>query len=210
MAKISPLYRFPFLFSLSGLLRFGKKSLSKEIKNLIGKNKKVFDAACGYGRAKDILDPSCEYRGIDLNEIFIRMGREKFGRNIWLQDAVWGPDYPESDVIIIMDLLHHVSRKETKIIITKALKASPLVIIVEPSFLGLAKEQSVFGRIVNWIFTTLDQDGINSQKIWYSETEYKKEFETFFGLRIDNITVNVKKIGMSLLATYRADNKNAV
>ena len=210
MVKISPLYRFPFLFSLSGLLRFGKKSLSKEIKNLIGKNKKVFDAACGYGRAKDILDPSCEYRGIDLNEIFIKMGREEFGRNIWLQDAVRGPDYPASDAVMIMDLLHHVLREETKTILTKALKAAPLVIIVEPSFLGWAKEKSVFGRIANWIFTTLDQDGINSQKTWYSETEYKKEFETFFGLQLDDITVNVKKIGLSLLATYRAENKNTI
>ncbi len=205
MVKVSPLYKHPFLFRLAGIPRLGKQKLRSEIGRIIGKNKSVFDVACGFGSIQKSLHPSCSYRGIDLNDTFIRYGRERYDRDIQIQDGVDGLDYPRSDVVIITDLLHHLSTEKTKMVLTKSLRAAPMVIIVEPSYLGLAKQKNIVGRIINWFFTAIDQDGINLGKTWRSEAEYRKEFENFFGLRIENVKVRVLKIGLSLLAAYEAE-----
>ena len=201
--KMSLLYRHPLLFRLAGIPRVGKKKLRGEIGSMVGQNSTVFDVACGFGAMQKYLDPSCSYRGIDLNETFVRYGRERYRRDLWVQDCVHGPDYPQSDFIIVSDLLHHLATEKIKKVLGKAFKAARTVIVAEPSYLGLAMNAGVSGRLANWFFAAVDNDGINSSMAWRSEDEYRSEFEDCFGLAINDLEVEVSKIGLSLLAVYR-------
>ena len=203
--RTSWLYKYPFVYKLIDATRLGKKKVKQRIRFLVGENKKVFDVACGYGEMREALDPSCDYAGLDLNEVFINYGRKR-GRNIWVEDAVRVPSYPQSDVIIIWDLVHHITTGEVREVLTKALSDAEKVVIVEPSYLGLTRIK-IFGRFFDWLFTTLDQDGVNPKRTWRTQQEYIRDFKNFFGLNMTGFKVAVERIGLSLLAVYtRSDN----
>ncbi|MDP6600012.1 MAG: hypothetical protein QF798_01085, partial [Candidatus Woesearchaeota archaeon] len=75
MTKRAYIFRNPWLYSLSiRLLHFDG---FKKIRDIIGKEKNVFEPACGFGRLQRYLYDSCSYSGIDLNEIFINFGKKR-------------------------------------------------------------------------------------------------------------------------------------
>ncbi|MBD3311957.1 methyltransferase domain-containing protein [archaeon] len=175
----SLLYKSPRLYHAIIKLIYGKdfNNRYKEIAKIIGKNKKVLDLGCGTGELKKHLDESCTYEGWDLNQKFIKAGKEK-GLNVKLKNIFNFKKYPESDVIVISDLLHHVIPRHMELI-RKAKKNTKKLVIMEP-FVTINRDSRIMRWLSKlWDSTLGDNDGINSfeqRSKWFRTKEEVHEF----------------------------------
>jgi len=175
MTKRAYIFRSPWLYSLSiKLLHFNG---FKKIREIIGQKKSVFEPACGFGRLQKYLHNSCTYSGIDLNEIFINFGRKR-GLDIRIGDVLEEKNYIKSDIIILCDILHHLTKDNVHKVVSLAKKfAKEKVVIMEPSFVGLASGKGFFSRLTAKVFTKIDFDGINHIEHWITKQDYRKLFK---------------------------------
>lgn len=159
---MSIMYRYPQLYDLAVRIVHGT-SLKKRfevISQEIGANKKVFELGCGTAMVYPFLHKGCAYEGWDLNERFLAMARKRsdtvkaFNKNIFDFDS-----YPDNDVILICDVLHHVAPKH-QMLVKEALKRTKKLIVSEPA--RSFKPPRILSPIVR-LFTKVlgDDDGIN-------------------------------------------------
>ena len=150
----------------------------KIVKKLIGGGKTVFEAGCGYGRMQKYLDPSCVYSGIDLNEKFVEFGRKK-NRNIKIGNVLDRKQYRKSDVILLADILHHLTIKDIKKLLTISVhNAREKIVIIEPVFVDIGSKKNVFSRAVAKFMVFMDSDGFNEIEKWMSRDEYNDLFKS--------------------------------
>lgn len=105
------------------------KERFKLISRIIGKNKKVLDLGCGLCTLYYYLDSSNKYEGWELNEYFVKVCRKK-GIDIKLKSCLDFKDFPAVDVIILSDILHHISPKQ-RLLMTNSLFYSKQLIVCE-------------------------------------------------------------------------------
>ncbi len=161
----------------------------KILKDIVGKHKTVLEPASGYGRNQKFLYPSCVYSGFDLNKSFVKYARKK-GRNVFLGDIFEERNFKEVDVILLCDILHHLSDDKIKKLLILATKyAKEKIVIVEPQFVKIASKKNVFSRLFAKIFSIVDYDGFNKIENWLSEKEY---YDLFRELRIENKISDIK------------------
>ena len=175
MTKRAYMFRNPWLYSLSiRLLHFDG---FKKIKDIIGKEKNVFEPACGFGRLQRYLYDSCSYSGIDLNEIFINFGKKR-GLDIRIGNVLEETNYIKSDIIILCDILHHLTKDKIQEVVSIATKfAKEKIVIMEPTFVGLASGKGFFSRLAAKVFARVDFDGINNIEHWFTRQDYQKLFK---------------------------------
>lgn len=175
MKKEAYIYRSPLLYSIA--IRILHMKGFYIIKKIVGKRKKVFEPACGFGRLQKYLHPSCSYSGIDLNNKFIEFGKKK-GLNIWTGNIFEEKNYAETDIIILSDILHHLTREEINKIITISKKFSKeKIVIMEPAFVGIASGKGIFSKLIAKIFAKIDFDGVNHITHWFTKKEYDELFQ---------------------------------
>jgi len=127
----SLLYRSPTLYNLVlGLvhgraLRRRYEAAASEIKA----GESVFDLGCGTGMLYGRLGKSCRYVGWDANPAFVRHCRSR-GIAAYERD-IFGEGYPEADVTVVCDILHHVCPRD-RLLLEKALGNSRRVVAIEP------------------------------------------------------------------------------
>jgi SAM-dependent methyltransferase len=196
----SPLYKFPFLYNLFLKLLYGKQLKQKYelISELVGENKKVFELGCGSCLAKDYLKNSCSYTGWDLNPDFINYGRKK-GLKVELKNIFDFKDYPESDVILIIDVLHHIVPNHEKLI-REARKRSKKVIVAEGwDFYNISKSKGLKKRLYSFINNFVDDDGINGPDNIFKWNYNKKSLINFFK---KNKAKEISELGHVLISTF--------
>lgn len=167
-------YIHPRLYDIA--IRFLYLDGMRIVKDLIGKKKSVFEAACGYGRMQRYLDPSCTYSGIDLNEKFIEYGQKK-NLDIRLGNALDSSRYRKSDVILLSDILHHLTIKDIKKLLNIAVQfALEKVVIIEPVFVKIGSKDNFISRSIAKFMVWMDSDGFNEIEKWMSRKEYDSLF----------------------------------
>jgi SAM-dependent methyltransferase len=148
----------------------------KILKPIIGEEKEVFEPACGYGRIKRFISSTCKYSGIDLNERFVNYARRR-NRDIRMGNILDSKNYKESDVIILSDILHHLSREDIRTLFSIAVRfAREKIVIVEPEFVTYAAKKNTLSRALGKFMAVMDYDGINEIEKWLSDEEYKSLF----------------------------------
>lgn len=192
-------YNYPKLYDYA-LKLIHRNNLRKRyelIAKEIGRNKKVFEPACGTCLVKGYLDKTCKYEGWDLNQKFIDYDIKR-GINARIKNIFDFRNYPKSDVILICDLLHHI-HPEHKNFLKKALKKSKKIIVVEPciSF----KPPNRFLKNLYKLFTKYigDNDGINDFNqvlAWDFNEERLKNFFSEFGKN------KTTKVGCDLITVF--------
>lgn len=162
----------------------------KILKHMIGERKEVFEPACGYGRIKKFIHSSCKYSGIDLNERFVRCGQKR-NRDIKLGNILDLKNYKESDIIILSDILHHLTVKDIEELFSIAVQfAREKIVIVEPEFVTFAAKKNFVSRILGRFMAFMDYDGINEIERWLSEEEYMSLFCNLKEINnIDNLKI---------------------
>ncbi len=183
MNKAIPYY-FPKIYNI--FLSIWSKDFRKEyqcIAQIIGKNKKVFELGCGTALFADYLDKTCSYIGWDLNQNFVNYCQKKKIK-VFKKDIFEYQDYPQSDVIVISDVLHHIVPKH-KELIKQAKKRTKTLIACEPVYSYKYQKFPLYFLYDKFLG---DNDGINNLKNrekwgfdnpeelkdYFRELEYKK------------------------------------
>ncbi len=198
----SLMYRSPKLYNFFMRLMHGKYFLYKykEIARIIGKNKNVLDLGCGTGLLSKFLDKSCIYEGWDLNEDFLK---HKNDLNVKCKNVLDFNSYPDSDVIIIADLLHHITPRHEELLVN-ARKKAKYVIILEPKY-NLIGGGLRLGGFLYRLFDTIlgDNDGINDFEDRVNWFDGRNEtFNFFLNLKPKSIT----EIGLDYLVILEGKN----
>ncbi len=155
------------------LLYFDALQILKEI---VGHGASVFEPACGFGRMQNYLHADCSYSGIDLNERFVRFGQGK-NRNLREGDIFDEKQYQAADIVLLSDILHHLPMPEIHRLCKIAGKfARKKIVIIEPTFVAIAANKSLFSRLLGKIMTRVDSDGFNEITRWMSKEEYHELF----------------------------------
>ncbi|MDQ1350247.1 MAG: hypothetical protein QG657_548 [Acidobacteriota bacterium] len=150
----------------------------KILKKIVGVKKNVFEAGCGYGRLQKYIDPSCSYSGIDLNKKFIAFGRKR-NRDIHVGNVLDVSRYRDSDVILLADILHHLTLNDARKLLAIAVRfAREKILIIEPTFVIIGSYNNFFSRIIGKIMKWLDADGINEIEKWLTRDEYDALFKS--------------------------------
>ena len=206
--KQSIFYRNPRLYSVYLRLCFPFFNVRKRFKLIskeIGKNQRVLDIACGPGILFRCLDRSCTYNGFDLNEKFISHINKKHNFNLKTGSVIDEKLYSNADVIVAMDILHHIPRKQREKVIELCLKyANKKLIVCEPFVPPFFKKKSWFTRIAECLFESTESDGFNrvTLKQGYYEDELKKAMQDNFNAK-KKVKVTIKKdIAGHLIAIY--------
>ncbi len=169
----SVFYRHPRLYDLG--IHFLYLNRLKIVKEIVGRGMRVFEPACGFGRMKKYLYPDCTYAGIDLNEKFVRFGRQK-NRDLRVGDILTEKNYRPADVVLLCDILHHLHMTDIHHLVQIAGKFAKKIVIIEPTFVALAAKKNIFSRLLGKLMTRVDSDGFNEITHWMSREEYNDLF----------------------------------
>ena len=184
----SVMFMHPLMYEFG--IRFLYFDGLKILKHMIGKGKKVFEPACGYGRIKRFISNTCEYAGIDLNENFIKYGQKR-NRAIKVGNILDMNNYEKSDVIVLSDILHHLNAGDIQKLFSIAVRyAKEKIVIIEPEFITFAAKKNILSRVIGKFMAFMDYDGINEIEKWLTEEEYKSLFDNIKSTYdIDEMTI---------------------
>lgn len=199
-------YKHPKIYDLIIRLIYPKELMDKLSKE-IGKNQSVFDVAAGYGRVAYYIDQSNSYHGIDLNEIFVNYGRDR-GLDLQLKNILNESSYRESDIFVIVNVVHHLTQEKLKAMFNLIFKhALKKVIVVEPAFVDLSAKYGVIGKLIDWFLRIMDYDGFNVIHRWFTDKEYLALFDGRFGSDCaDNFSVHQQKTANHYLVSFTKNN----
>jgi len=164
----------------------------KVISRKIGKRKKVLEVGCGTCELSKFIDESNTYYGLDLNRKFMDYGKGKReGINLIHGNIFELKKYPKADVIVAVDLLHHIFPKH-EFLLRNLLRKSKEIIVCEP-----------FGETMAPYF---DFDGVNPNSSkrgplgWKGKFKTKKNLVDFFKSNGAKETI---KIGKDIIAVFK-------
>jgi len=187
------IYRHPILYKLM-LRAIHRRSLYSRyrfVSKAIGRNKRVFELGCGTAFLHGFLHRGCRYTGWDLNKRFVEHCRGR-GIDAMEKDIFDFKDYPENDVTVVCDVLHHVFPKDIKLI-DNAMKKTKKMVIIEPYHSKPRIPEAVLNRL-----EFLDEDGVNNDKTRYMWNlgrfrELLEHFRTGF-------SVSTRQFGVDMIA----------
>lgn len=199
-------YKHPRIYDFLISFIYPKELLDK-FSAEVGKNNSVFDIAAGYGRMSNFIDPSNSYYGIDLNKIFIDHGR-KSGLNLEVKNIFDETSYKKSDVFILVDVIHHLSRAKLQELFNLIFKyADKKVVVIEPAFVNLSSKYGTSGQIMDWFFRKMDDDGFNKINRWFTDEEYSELFDKKFDSQHGNdFSIRRQKVSNHYLVTFTRSN----
>ncbi len=203
-------YRFVWIYRLL-IPIIHRKAVKNSFKEAVGKNVSVFEVACGFGQTADYLDGTTSYDGVDLNKKFVNYGRKR-GKDIRLGDIFESESYVTSDVITLVDVIHHMPEGKLTDLFNNVFKfAKKKVVILEPAFVNLQSKYGIFGKFADWVLKKLDSDGFNTIQRWYSEAEYAELYNSRFGSKYaKDYSLETKKVWPYNLVTYTRKQDNAM
>jgi SAM-dependent methyltransferase len=194
------MYRYPRLYELALNVVHGKqlKKRYEIIAEKIGENKRVFEPGCGTDMIHPFLLGGCVYEGWDLNARFLTYCRKR-GVSVFSKDIFDFANYPESDVILICDVLHHVIPRHESLVV-EARKRTKTLIISEPA--KSFKPPSLLMPIAAFLNRhILDYDGINSATTQLEWDYSKEKLEDFFRKLGCTETIDV---GWDMIAVFKS------
>lgn len=87
-------------------------------KQLIPAGKRVLDLGCGQGLLAVLLElagqPAARFHGIDLRAHDIARARAAAPQGEWFEGDIRTSEFPPSDVVVILDVLHYISAAEQR------------------------------------------------------------------------------------------------
>jgi len=196
--KQSIFYRNPKLYSIYLRLCFPFFNVGKRFKLIskeIGKNQTILDIACGPGILLKHLDDSCKYNGFDLNNKFIAHINKKHNLDLKTGSVIDEKSYSDADVIVAMDILHHISKKQREKVIQLCLEyAKNKVIVCEPFVPPFFKKKNWLTKAAERLFESSERDGFNKVTIeqGYFEDELKNAMLNKFNVK-KKVKVTIKK-----------------
>lgn len=211
LRKKSIFYESPAIYMVGMQLIHGR-NLDKRyayIAEQIGYNAEVLEPGCGPALLARYLKSGCVYRGFDINREFVEYA-QRAGLSVKAGNAVDPRSYVKSDVVVLCDLLHHIDPvAQEKVLKYSLSSARRKLIICEPfkidSLLdALSGRIKVLQRVIEVLFSCLDNDGGNGARLEYikDEEELRKLMEEGFNVIPQGFKREIVQIGHDLIAVY--------
>lgn len=177
----------------------------KLISNIVGKNKSVLDVACGPAHLYEYLDRSNTYYGFDLNKKFIDYAIKKHNLKLKLGDATESSSYIKSDVVVLLDILHHLTPdKRIKVMINSFKNAKEKVIVCEPYLPLFFKKKGLLVRFARNVFEHFENDGFNrvTVDIGLYKDQLRSALENKFDAKISGWNLEIIETTGYLIGVY--------
>ena len=156
------MYRSPRLYRLSLNMFHGRKknSVFLGVAEKVGKGKSVLDVGCGPAVLGEYVDPSCEYRGMDMNPDFVKFSQEK-GFDVRLGNGFEDSSYTDADVVTVCNVLHHLEPEKVDDFLGTAYKHAGEKLIVAENYAVGNKKLGPFKKVFGFFYDMIDRDGVS-------------------------------------------------
>ena len=183
----------------------GKKSLSN---GMLRNPPIVLEPMCGTGLLRDYLPPEISYFGFDINANLAEHANRKFGSMVWVGDVRDVTSYKshESDIVVLIDALHHVGEEDTPVVLEHATKAAKKKIIVcEPfgdQYFSMMESWLPKG-IARWFYNWIERDGVGESTFDRIRTKAELSDRIQEGYGVLNEPTSCVQVGAEdLIAVY--------
>lgn len=193
-------YGHPLIYNWYLRFSLPLRALSKRLKlisQIIGKNKKVLDVGCGPAHLYEHLDKSNHYSGFDLNKKFVDYANKKFRLNLVVGDAANPEVYKKSNVVVVLDILHHLDKEKRKVVVDNSFRnADEKVLICEPYVPEFFKKKGLLVRFARKVFEYFERDGYNNVTIDIGlyKDQLKAALENYFDASVPKNIWNLEII----------------
>lgn len=128
--------------------------------------------------------------------------------NLEVRDIFKESSYKESNVFVIVDVIHHLTKKQLKALFNLIFRyANRKVVVIEPAFVNLSAGYGIFGKLVDSFFKTMDYDGFNRINRWFTDEEHSELFQGRFGSEYgSSFLIQQKKVSNHHLITFTKNN----
>jgi SAM-dependent methyltransferase len=111
----------PFIFNLSQLPFSGQKFARILMHNDLRAIRAVLDVGCGPGSNAPRF-AHAQYLGIDINERYIQLARDRYHRDFLVADVTTSDAIPAGsyDFILVNSFLHHINERDTQRVLSRA------------------------------------------------------------------------------------------
>ena len=211
MVKKSIFYKHPLLY-IWGLKWIHKTNFDKRYHYMAGFAKKgdfILEPACGPATLADFLPKGVYYRGFDTNKKFVNYASKKH-LDVYLGNALDPKNYPQADVVVACDILHHLKPMDRKKFIKNCFSSAKKVFIIcEPGKRKKAIDgifYSLRKRLVEWS----EKDGTNDFKEEYFSTrdQLLSQIKYGFGVIPSSIKRETKDFGEDIVAVFFKDKSS--
>ena len=94
---------------------------------LVPAGRRILDLGCGQGLLAALLEaagrPPARYRGIDLRQRDIARARAAVPQGEWVAGDIRSAEFPPSDLVVILDVLHYLSADEQRSVLERVCQA---------------------------------------------------------------------------------------
>jgi 2-polyprenyl-3-methyl-5-hydroxy-6-metoxy-1,4-benzoquinol methylase len=146
MSKKSIFYKYPRLY-IWGLKWIHKTNFAKRYRYIASFAKKgdlVLEPACGPAILANFLPKGTYYRGFDTNKKFVDYAFKKHS-GVYLGNALDAKNYPQADIVIACDILHHLKPIDRKKFIKNCFSSTKKIFIIcEPGKRGKAADSFLY------------------------------------------------------------------
>lgn len=172
----------------------------------VGKNVSVLEPGSGPGIIPSFLDKTCTYWGFDQNAEFVKEAKKR-GMNIGLGNVLDKKHYKKSDVVVLVDVLHHLKPKNQQILLKNTLSSDPKIIIIcEPYMHAIPFVSKVpfISGVHKMFFDFMEQDGNNQARLEHihSKDNLAQSMIVGFGIIPAKFKKEIKEFGDDLIVTY--------
>lgn len=198
------MYRFPLLYAWSLKLWHGKtfEDRYRYVSDWIKRGDRVLEPGCGPGILPEYLTEGVKYSGFDLGPENVEHATKK-GLDVWKGNVLMEEDYKAADVVVVVDVLHHVSLEERKKFISLCWKYTKrLFVICEPGYQDGRWPR--LSKFVRWLGSFNDRDGINAMSVdhYFSRSQLVTMIEDGFGVIPKTIRRTVRMMGEDVITVF--------
>lgn len=170
----------------------------------------VLEPACGPALLADFLPQGSYYRGFDTNQEFIDYAFKKHS-GVYLGNVLDAKNYPQADVVIACDILHHLKPIDRTRFIKNCFSSTrKIFIICEPGKRSKDSDIIFFSlrkRLAEWS----EKDGTNDFKVEYFLThdQLLSQIKHGFGIIPSSVNRETKEFGEDIIAVFLKDKASS-
>jgi glycosyltransferase involved in cell wall biosynthesis/SAM-dependent methyltransferase len=208
MSKKSIFYKYPQLY-IWGLKWIHKGNFTKRYRfmaSFVKKGDLVLEPACGPAILADFLPQDSHYRGFDTNKEFINYARRKHS-GVYLGNVLDIKNYPQADVVIICDILHHLNPANRKKFVNNCFSSTKKVFIICEPGKRSKPADSIFYSLRKRLAEWSEKDGTGDFKTEYflSRGQLLSQIKHGFDIMPSAIKREVKEFGEDIVAVFYKD-----
>ena len=208
MVKKSIFYKHP-LFYIWGLKWIHKSNFTKRYRymaSFVKKGDLVLEPACGPAILADFLPEGAYYRGFDTNKEFIDYARKKHS-GVYLGNVLDARNYPQADIVIICDILHHLKPTDRKKFIKNCFVSTRKIFIVCEPGKEEKTSKGIFYPLRKWLAEWSEKDGTGDFKVEYFSTRSQllSQIKHGFGVVSSSVKREIKEFGEDIVAVFFKD-----